>query len=177
MGADSDVGASRRGNRILAKQDRIRRTDCGPEPSLSSEPLSLVEATYFEKLEAAYENPLSVNRTDLETAPLENPEADGCREDNAFEFRLFSRSSQARDSETVRGAPQRIQLRSPTPECGDPGFLVSRRPASYYFSGHSSEQHIHEYAQAAISGKDILNLSKMKWVRTIDCYEKPGLIL
>ena len=138
--------------------------DCEPGSPLSEFP-SPVQANYFERLETEYVSSPALEGPAPEVGSINYPGASDHEEDSAFDFRLFSRSAKVGISGAIGNSPQRIQLRSPTPQHGDPGFLVSRRPPSYYFFGPGSEQRAHQYAQAAVSGEDILNNSKMKWVR------------
>ena len=81
-----------------------------------------------------------------------------------YEFRLFSgpRKGKAANSD---GAIQRIAIRSPTPISGDPGFVIPRRPDSYYFTGPLNGVRAEQIAAAAISGEEIVKGLNLKWVR------------
>ena len=92
------------------------------------------------------------------TLEAEEPtERDGAEE---YDFRLFAKSTKAAQP-WVR---DRIILRSPTPNCGDTGFVKARRPDAYYFTGQTSEALQERYRQSTISGHQLLQGLDVVWV-------------
>ena len=97
------------------------------------------------------------------TIPKEDKENEDC-----FEFRLFSRPTwNPVPSNETAVAPVRIDIRSPSPDIREIGFLEPRRPDDYYFTNGSSEQERKQYQSVAVSGEDILRQTEARWVRFI----------
>ncbi|KAI9698753.1 MAG: hypothetical protein M1836_003863 [Candelina mexicana] len=74
------------------------------------------------------------------------------RNDEEFEFRLFSTSARASETGPVT-APLKIILRSPSPSSTNPGFVIPHRAKEYYFA--SGERRA-EYHDVAVTGEDVL---------------------
>ncbi|KAF2755471.1 hypothetical protein EJ05DRAFT_502930 [Pseudovirgaria hyperparasitica] len=69
------------------------------------------------------------------------------------ELRLFASQS----------APTKIDLRSPSPPGGEPGFVQPERPLSYYLAESPSAQDQIRLALAAVSGEEVLDRSHARW--------------
>lgn len=79
-------------------------------------------------------------------------------EAEAFDFRLFSTSTKKiPGAAEVHDKPQKIVIKSPSPENGDPGFTQPRRPESYYFTGVSAPKRRQQYEEVAVSAQEVLN--------------------
>ena len=76
-----------------------------------------------------------------------------------FEFRLFSSTCIA-DSK-----PPKIVLRSPSPINAEPGFLVPRRPESYYFARTAEREK--EFKSIVVEGTELLGRAAIRWVHNI----------
>ena len=85
-------------------------------------------------------------------------------EDEGYSFRLFARPVLPELPEGEEQGPQKISLRSPSPASGSPGFVNAERPATYYFTGATSEERADQYRRAAVSGKQLLQGLKTRWV-------------
>lgn len=89
--------------------------------------------------------------------PLNNGEVDEQAEDEDLDFRLFATSN----PETSTTATK-IRLKSPTPQTTEPGFANGGRPLHYYFADPTKKK-VSQYTASALSGADILALSKHPW--------------
>lgn len=78
-----------------------------------------------------------------------------------LDFRLFATEPAAKDQRASEA--QKIRLRSPTPQTGEPGFLQPDRPSSYYFVNSADSRRKEEFQQAALSGAQVSSLSKRPW--------------
>ena len=85
-------------------------------------------------------------------------------EDEGYSFRLFARPVVPGLPKGEEQGPQKISLRSPSPANGEPGFVNAERPASYYFTGETSEERADQYRRAAVSGEQLLQGLKTRWV-------------
>ena len=82
-----------------------------------------------------------------------------------YEFRLFTRPSASGPALVgANNVPQRIALRSPSPAGRESGFTCGRRPDEYYFAGHTGAELAEQYARAAVSGQNIIEGLKIRWV-------------
>ncbi|KAI9747622.1 MAG: hypothetical protein M1835_002016 [Candelina submexicana] len=81
------------------------------------------------------------------------------RDDEEFEFRLFSTSARASETGPVTALPKVI-LRSPSPSSTNLGFVIPHRPKEYYFA--SGERRA-EYRNVAVTGEDVLAQRKTNW--------------
>lgn len=79
-------------------------------------------------------------------------DADG---EDLVDFRLFA--------STKEHPSTRIVLRSPTPQRGDSGFVITQRPHSRYFTGEITQTQSEQYRQAAISGEEVIAGLKTKY--------------
>ena len=85
-------------------------------------------------------------------------------EDEGYSFRLFARPVVPGLPEGKEQGPQKISLRSASPVGGDPGFVNAERPATYYFTGETGEERADQYRRAAVSGEQLLQGLKTRWV-------------
>ena len=85
-------------------------------------------------------------------------------EDEAYSFRLFAKPGVPGLPEGEEQSPQRISLRSPSPASGEPGFVNTERPATYYFTGETSAERAEQYRIAAVSGEQLLQGLGRRWV-------------
>ena len=85
-------------------------------------------------------------------------------EDEGYSFRLFARPVVPGLPEGEEQGPQKISLRSPSPASGEPGFVNAERPATYYFTGEINEERAEQYRRAAVSGEQLLQGLKTRWV-------------
>ena len=85
-------------------------------------------------------------------------------ENEGYSFRLFARPVVPGLPEGEEQGPQKISLSSPSPTRGEPGFVKAERPATYYFTGETSEERADQYRQAAVSGEQLLQGLKTRWV-------------
>ncbi|KAI4130933.1 MAG: hypothetical protein LQ347_003188 [Umbilicaria vellea] len=138
---------------------RVRREDLhsrslSPEWSTPDVALEALLRARFEdtyKPESTDAQPRS-NNTALETT-IEEPDD----ETEAFDFRLFSTSTRkSSNAAEPHDTSQKIVIKSPSPESGEPGFTQPRRPESYYFTGASAPERRQRYEEVAISGPEII---------------------
>ncbi|KAG8532822.1 uncharacterized protein KY384_002700 [Bacidia gigantensis] len=133
------------------------RLDLESAPS-SGDSTTQREALYLDELVEHY-GPLQHSE-----APTLEPKDDTHEESDTFEFRLFSKDTKYGAADASRhDSPRKIALRSPTPVRGDGGFVVARRPKSYYFIQQASEDQESQYRDATISGEGILAGLAIKW--------------
>ena len=134
-----------------------------------TEPTSLdpvLESIYRQQLEQRYASPLEANDgigSDIACdADLEQSQRD---EGEGYEFRLFTRPSALGPASLSRSnGPHRITLRSPSPTDGGLDLTCRGRPDKYYFTGDTSPELAKQYTQAAVSGQDIFEGLKRRWV-------------
>lgn len=126
--------------------------------------------TYFsQQLEQLYADPsqaLAANDgTKLDNQGEATVEQIPGEAEEEYEFRLFTRASASGPaSDGASNVPQRIALRSPSPVGGESGFTSGRRPDEYYFADHTGAELAEQYARAAVSGQDIIEGLKIRWV-------------
>lgn len=84
-------------------------------------------------------------------------------EDEELEFQLFAPTKSTTDaSSTPAPVAQKIRIRSPSAEeAREPGIIGDGRPLSYYHTGQLSSVRAKEYEIAAVSGADVLAMSKL----------------
>jgi len=86
-------------------------------------------------------------------------------EDEAFEFRLFSKPAPEPDSgEQAPEKLSRILIRSPSPVTGEPGFVQPRRSDEYYFATTPTREQRACFEAAAISADALIAEQAYKWV-------------
>lgn len=152
---------------------RVSREDFGVDAdSARSSPVDeALEARFREQFQDLYDTPVvgiapvdeDIAVDDAGVRPLDAVDDEQVED---YEFRLFS-GSNSKEAATSNGAVQRIAIRSPTPTSGDPGFVNPRRPDNYYFTGPLDSERAEQIAAAAISGEEIFQGLKLKWVRAI----------
>ncbi|KAL8800095.1 MAG: hypothetical protein Q9182_005407 [Xanthomendoza sp. 2 TL-2023] len=100
-----------------------------------------------------------------ETNPIEPSEGyQGAIDDlheEAYEFQLFSQKP--KPSTISAPQPQRILLRSPSPEIKEPGFVHPNRSPRFYFTGAESRENRQRFREVAVEGHDVQKESQAKW--------------
>ena len=140
--------------------------------SSTSEPISpdpVLESYFRQQLEKLYADPSQALAASEGTQNDKNDQAiaETARDDDGeeYEFHLFRRSLVSGPALIgTSSGPQRIALRSPSPAGDGPGFVNGGRPHEYYFSGDTSAELAEQYAQVALSEKDIISGLKIRWV-------------
>jgi hypothetical protein len=79
--------------------------------------------------------------------------------DEEVDFRLFAGPKPTTAKNEVTG-PQKIRLRSPSVDISNPGFIRAARDLSYYFANTLSLSDKENLAASALSGPQIIELSK-----------------
>jgi hypothetical protein len=82
-------------------------------------------------------------------------------EDEELEFQLFAPTKSTTDTSAPAPAAQKIRIRSPSEEIREPGIIGPGRPLSYYHTGELDPTRVKEYEIAAVSGADVLAMSKL----------------
>ncbi|KAJ4287691.1 hypothetical protein N0V90_012394 [Kalmusia sp. IMI 367209] len=85
----------------------------------------------------------------------EEPREDAAGSNDEAEIVLFAGPKNTTQS-------QRVRLSSPGAGTGEPGLLV-KKPRSYYFADEVTSKQREEYKAAAVSGRDVLDMSKVPW--------------
>lgn len=85
----------------------------------------------------------------------------------SYQFRLFAKPHVQRLG--LVADTQRIIVRSPPPEDRESGFVTSRRPSSYYFTGEPDEKVMAAYQEVALSSGAVLAGARRRWVRLFAC--------
>lgn len=146
----------------------IRRSDRNSDSSDESNSHDPeLEARFREQLSRSYDESVQVEDKDRDGSRSGNgvlaKEVDN-EDEEVYEFRLFKKPSGPEISNRSHHIFQKIALRSPTPESGEPGFLKPRRPDNYYFTGDANAELVEQYQRAAVSGAEILEGLKARWV-------------
>ena len=148
----------------------MARSELDPEAS-SEDNESIdhaLEAQLREYFQPQYVNGITQSQ-DSQTNRVEDAssnlvEQDLNDEDEGYSFRLFARPVVPGLPEGEEQGPRKISLRSPSPASGEPGFVKAERPATYYFTGEISEERADQYRKAAVSGEQLLQGLKTRWV-------------
>ena len=130
-----------------------------------------LESFYRQQLQQLYADPSPSlaphGEIDPDTACTAAAEQIFDDEADGYEFHLFSRSSAlGLASVGTSNDPHRITLRSPSPADGGLGSKSGGRPDNHYFTGDTGLELAKQYAQAAVSGQDVIEGLKRSWV----CY-------
>ena len=148
---------------------RIARTEIGLSDTEPNSPDPVLETYFRQQLELLYADPfqgLAANdATKLGKHDEVTVEQAQCEGEEVYEFRLFTTSSALGPASLGGGDfSHRIALRSPSPAGGGSRFTARGRPDEYYFAGHAGLELAEQYLEAAVSGQDIIDGLKMKWV-------------
>ena len=111
---------------------------------------------------------------EIEASPRDGRDQADPKEEDTFEFRLFSRPEAGFQSSTKElTQASRIVLRSPSPVIGEQGFVQPWRPDSYYFTTELTAEERSRYESAALSGEAIYaeQLRRWVWVSTSHCID------
>ena len=135
-----------------------------------------LEAQFRDHFEPQYVNGTSQSQDPdtnrAEGAVICSVEHNSNNEDEAYSFRLFAKPGVPGLREGEEQGPQKISLRSPSPASGEPGFVNTERPATYYFTGETSAERAEQYRIAAVSGEQLLQGLGTRWVcQTLFQYE------
>ena len=147
----------------------IVRIDLESSTSEPNSPDPALESYFRQQLEQLYADPSQAlaasdgtQKGKNDQAIAENTQDD---DDEEYEFRLFRRPLVSGPALIgTSSGPQRIALRSPSPAGDGLHFVNGGRPDEYYFSGDTSAELAEQYAQAAVSGQDIISGLKLRWV-------------
>ena len=146
----------------MLRQSSIRRTDLR-SPSSSSDHSSLdhgIKLHLQRNFENLYQKSLFANGSQDAEGRDSASDQDQPSGEEEYEFRLFAKPA----SVTKQPKESRITIRSPTPPSGNAGFLRAKRSESYYFVGPPSEQLRKQYEESAISGDQLVEGLKIRWV-------------
>ncbi|KAL8812239.1 MAG: hypothetical protein Q9200_001180 [Gallowayella weberi] len=120
-----------------------------------------VKGQWRRQLDQLYQDGISRQ----ETNPIEPSEgSQGAIDDlneEAYEFQLFSQKP--KQSTISAPQPQKILLRSPSPEIKEPGFVHPKRSPYFYFTGAESREHRQRFRDIAVEGHDVQKESQAKW--------------
>lgn len=133
---------------------RVRRSDLNASPQSSR--ASTPDLDTLERLGAK----LQFQVVDNPLQPSEPTDNQQDEEDEELEFQLFAPTKSTTHATTPAPAAQRIRLRSPSVELKEPGLITPGRSLSYYHTGELSPARAKEYAAAAMTGADVIALSK-----------------
>ncbi|CZR60288.1 uncharacterized protein PAC_10184 [Phialocephala subalpina] len=139
---------------LTTRSQSASPTPSSPDPSLEKE---------FQAQLAALYGPIPSTSTPLSNVTADQDDEAEDAKKQEFEFRLFS--SAPTNTTTADRAVQKIVLNDSESEEGDgsrEGRFLRPRPRSYYFATPASEERRKEYTLAALSGDQILNLSKTR---------------
>ena len=149
----------------------IDRTNLESPVTEPSSPDLALESFYRQQLRQLYADPSPAfaahGETESDTACAAAAEQIQRDDPDGYEFRLFTRSSAwGQASVGTSNDPQRITLRSPSPADGGLGFKIGGRPDNHYFTGDTGPELAKQFAQAAVSGQDVIDGLK----RSCVCY-------
>ncbi|KAL8735884.1 MAG: hypothetical protein Q9181_002633 [Wetmoreana brouardii] len=151
----------------------ISRTELR-SPSFSPDLVSADEGTKIQwqrQLDQVYQGDVDVEQDHGTSKPIVKPtQAIDEPDDGAYEFKLFA-SKHKQDPGSI-SQPTKIVLESPSPGLGEPGFVRSRRPEAYYFTGFRTKEQLGLYGEAAVEGEDVLKESRSRWACT-KCNHEP----
>ena len=147
----------------------VGRIDLESSTSEPNSPDPVLKSYFRQQLEKLYADPSQAlaasdgtQKDKNEQAITENAQDD---DDEEYEFHLYRRTLVSGPAlNGTSSGPQRIALRSPSPAGDGLYFVNGGRPDGYYFSGGTSAELAEQYAQAAVSGQDIISGLKVRWV-------------
>lgn len=121
-------------------------------------------------LDLSPEEPVPEQRADAAGDPgQDDPNEQGEKQVEEFEFRLFSTSSKT-------NAPAKVVLAASDDEeaeQGEGGFVTPRRSINYYLAGAPTSEQLQKYRYSAVAGEDIvLGARKRAWG-----FEKPWRVI
>lgn len=146
----------------------IGRADIETSTTEPKSPNPVLETFYRQQLEQLYADPsqtLASDGTDHGNVGGATVEQVQGEDEEEYDFRLFTRPSASGPASVgASNILQRIALRSPSPASGESGFTSGRRPDKYYFAGDTGRELTEQYERAAVSGQDIIEGLKIRWV-------------
>ncbi|KAL9127281.1 MAG: hypothetical protein Q9217_003816 [Psora testacea] len=163
MAGYQEVNAERVEEKYFVRREDVQSNTSTSQPQ---SPNRNLEAQYLETLGATYDS-VKGGISEEDDLPQRVPvgQEAGDRDTGAYDFRLFSGPIKAREQAASISTVQRVELRSPTPTSGLPGFVVSRKPDTFYFTGALSSEQSERYRQAVVSGEDVISGLRTRWVR------------
>ncbi len=85
-----------------------------------------------------------------------------------YDFRLFSKPSagpgKSGVAESASSVAAKIRLQSPQIEDREPGFVVPRRPRSFYFAASAEGEERTRFVTASLTGEQVRQLSSRRFV-------------
>lgn len=139
--------------------------DGDPDTTLEAQFRDQVERSYFPDSFATDTDDQDILRG-CDAAALGQPLQ---KDDEAYTFRLFARRKPSGPSDEEYRGFQKIVLGSPSPASGEPGFVNPERALAYYFTGTTSAGQAEQYRKAAVSGEQLLQGLKTRWVCQRSC--------
>ena len=141
----------------------IGRAEIESSTTEPNSPDPILETYFRQQLEQLYADPsqafIANDRTEFNNHDNATVEKVQGEVEGEYDFRLFTKPSVG-----ASNVPQRIALRSPSPARGVSGFTTSGRPDKYYFAGHTHAELSREYERAAVSGQDVIEGLRIRWV-------------
>ncbi|KAI4281619.1 MAG: hypothetical protein L6R38_003560 [Xanthoria sp. 2 TBL-2021] len=130
------------------RRSELRSRSTSPCSASSDE----VKDQWRRKLHLAYKDGISEQLTHDTHRPDGTPsEFLGDPSEEAYEFQLFSQKS--RPSAVSTPQPLKVQLRSPSPEVKEPGFIRPARSQDFYFTGAVTPEAQKRFRSVAIEGE------------------------
>ncbi|KAK3650561.1 hypothetical protein LTR56_006266 [Elasticomyces elasticus] len=126
--------------RVISRADLLSPAGT-PDPETDTEPTAQVKPQKFKFV-------TKTSEADTPSLAKDN--------ENLLDFRLFAPTS-------ATGNTSKIRLRSPTPQTTAPAFVVHERNLNYYFAEPSKSADKDDYKSAALSGAEIVTLSRTPW--------------
>lgn len=154
------------GNSVLTdcsvRRSELRSRSTSPCSASSDE----VKDQWRRKLHLAYKDGISEQLTHDTHRPDGTPsEFLGDPSEEAYEFQLFSQKS--RPSAVSTPQPLKVQLRSPSPEVKEPGFIRPARSQDFYFTGAVTPEAQKRFRSVAIEGERVRRESHTVWVHSL----------
>ncbi|KAL8853945.1 MAG: hypothetical protein Q9221_001253 [Calogaya cf. arnoldii] len=145
----------------------VQEAKCVRRSELRSRSTSLASASSDElkqqwrrKLELAYKDASSEGLT-THGPNGTTSEMPGNLNEESYEFHLFSR--RPRPSSISTPQPPKVQLRSPSPELKEPGFIRPTRSHDFYFTSAVTAEAQRRFQDVAIEGGHVIRESKTVW--------------
>ena len=158
---------------------RVNRTDLESPITELTIPDLVLEAHFRQQLQQRYADlsqTLATNdKTQLDATCEADPEQAQNDKGDDYEFRLFTRPSASGLASACKsnGFP-RITLRSPSPTDDGLNLTSGGRPNDYYFTGDAAPELAEQYTQAAVSGQDIIEGLRIRWVCYLSSIRRPA---
>lgn len=147
----------------------IDRADLDSPTTEPNSPDPILQSYFRQQLQQRYADPSQTlttnNGAEVDSTRGSATEQVQPDQEDAYDFRLFTRPSNSGLASIGKSsAPQRITLKSPSPAAGGLDPESGGRPDTYYFTGDTGSELAEQYARAAVSGEDVDEGLKMRWV-------------